>query len=129
MTRPTQAQVDDAVAMIKEHFKVHRGTAVDNRVQALVYSIYSVMTGDGKPAEEFDAVLAEQRDARLAAAETAVEETADDIDDDDDDPDEYTEEELAAMSEEELLEIAAEGDIDIPDGYDKDMLIAAIMAA
>jgi hypothetical protein len=73
MTKPTEEQVSAASELIKSHYRQYGNAASETRLASLVYSIYSTLTGDGKPAEEHaNALELARQEEKAAAAEPEV---------------------------------------------------------
>lgn len=131
--KPNADQVGDAVDLIKEHHRQYGSAATEARLSALVYSIWSVLTGDGKPAADHEAALEAARRERNAAAVTQVEDEDDTEDDDDpvedDDIDEFDRDELDGMTVADLKQLASDEGIDLGSATTKAAIIDAIMAS
>lgn len=59
MDRPKEAQVQAAVAIMKDHFRKYGLTASDTMTRNAVFSMHAVMGGPGEPSLEYAAVIAE----------------------------------------------------------------------
>lgn len=125
--KPNADQVGDAVDLIKEHHRQYGSAATEARLSALVYSIWSVLTGDGKPAADHEAALEAARRERNAAAVTQVED--EDDTDNADESEDFDRDELEGMTVADLKQLASEEGIDLGSATTKAAIIDAIMAS
>ena len=136
MSRPDQEQVDSAIVILKSHILQYGMTATNARLQSTVYALHAVMTGDGKPSEAHENALKLSREQATEVAEISeakAEKKALAADDsetaDDDDDEELTHESLAAMTVEQLKDLAVEWSVELPSGALKEEIINTLLSS
>jgi hypothetical protein len=65
----TEDNMDAADVVFNEHIRQYGASGTENARRRALYAMYSIFTGIGKPAAEFDMALAEQKRASLAATD------------------------------------------------------------